>query len=87
VQIYAEPPGQAVERPRRSLVGFRRLSLQPCESERVAIQIPLRYLAWFDASRDAFVLEEGAHRLVVARHAEDQGIGVDLTLKACVVGR
>ena len=87
VQIYAEPPGQAVERPRRSLVGFRRLSLQPGEIERVAIQIPLRCLAWFDASRDAFVLEEGAHRLVVARHAEDQGIGVDLTLKACVVGR
>jgi beta-glucosidase len=86
VQIYAEPPGQAVERPRRSLVGFRRLSLQPGQSERVAIQIPLRRLAWFDASRDAFVLEGGAHRLVAARHAEDQGIGVDLTLEAGVVG-
>jgi beta-glucosidase len=86
LQIYAEPPGQSVERPRRSLVGFRRLSLQPGQSERVAIQIPLRRLAWFDASRDAFVLEGGAHRLVAARHAEDQGIGVDLTLEAGLAG-
>ncbi|MCP9786642.1 beta-glucosidase family protein [Cyanobium sp. N5-Cardenillas] len=86
VQIYAEPPGQAVERPRRSLVGFRRLSLQPGQSERVAIEIPLRRLAWFDASRDAFLLEGGPHRLIVARHAEDRGIGVDLTLEAGVVG-
>lgn len=87
VQVYAEPPGQAAERPRRSLVGFRRLSLQPGQSERVAIQIPLRCLAWFDASRDAFVLEGGHHRLVVARHAEDEGISVDLPLEAGVVGR
>jgi beta-glucosidase len=87
VQVYAEPPGQAEERPRRSLVGFRRLSLQPGQSERVAIQIPLRCLAWFDASRDAFVLEGGHHRLVVARHAEDEGISVDLPLEAGVVGR
>ncbi len=87
VQIYAEPPGQAVERPRRSLVGFRRLSLQPGQSERVAIQIPLRRLAWFDESRDAFVLEGGPHRLLVARHAEEHGIGVDLELEAGVVGR
>lgn len=87
VQIYAEPPGKAVKRPRRSLVGFRRLSLQPGQSERVAIQIPLRRLAWFDASHDAFVVEGGRHRLVVALHAEDEGIGVDLALEAGVVGR
>ena len=53
-----------------------------CRSE-----IPLRRLAWFDEARDAFVLEGGRHRLVVARHAEDQGIGVDLELEARVVGR
>ncbi len=29
-----------------------------------------------------FVLEGGRHRLVVARHAEDDGIGVELTLEA-----
>ena len=87
VQVYVEPPGRAVERPRRTLVGFRRVSLPPGQKERVAIRIPQRRLAWFDAARDAFVLEAGRHRLVVARHAEDKGIGVDLALESAVVGR
>jgi beta-glucosidase len=87
VQVYAEPPGRAVERPRRTLVGFAKLNLPPGRSQRVAIPIPLRRLAWFDEARDVFLLEGGQHRLVVARHAEDGGIGVDLRLEAAVVGR
>ena len=87
VQVYVEPPGRAVERPRRTLVGFHRVSLPPGQKERVAIRIPQRRLAWFDAARDAFVLEASHHRLVVARHAEDEGIGVDLALESAVVGR
>ena len=87
IQVYAEPPGRAVERPRRTLVGFHRLSLQPGQSERVAVRVPLRRLAWFDQTCDAFVLEGGRHRLLVARHAEEEGIGVDLSLEAGVVGR
>ena len=76
-----------MERPARFLVGFTRVNLEPAQSERVMIEIPLRRLAWFDEARDAFVLEGGGHRLVVARHAEDEGIGVDLALEAQVVGR
>jgi beta-glucosidase len=80
VQVYVEPPGNAVERPQRTLAGFGRVNLQPGRSQRVRIRIPLHHLAWFDPARDGFVLEGGRHRLVVARHAEDDGIGVDLEL-------
>ncbi|MEB3200641.1 MAG: fibronectin type III-like domain-contianing protein, partial [Synechococcaceae cyanobacterium] len=80
VQVYVEPPGEAVERPRRTLAGFSRVNLRPGGSQRVRIRIPLRRLAWFDPARDGFMLERGRHRLVVARHAEDDGIGVDLEL-------
>lgn len=87
VQVYLEPPGEAVERPRRTLVGFARVCLAADASRRVAVEIPLRRLAWFDQGRDAFMLESGRHRLLVARHAEDGGIGVDLDLVGGVVGR
>jgi beta-glucosidase len=87
VQIYAEPPGLAVERPKRTLVGFNRVRLEPGQSQRVAMEIPLRRLAWFDETLDAFVLEAGRHRLLVARHAEDEGIGVEVELESLVVGR
>jgi len=70
VQIYVEPPAREVPRPRRQLVAFRRLELDPGERRRLELVIPLRRLAYFDAIRDAFVLEAGRHRLVAARHAD-----------------
>jgi beta-glucosidase len=87
VQVYVEPPGLAVERPARFLAGFARIGLEPAESRRLSILIPLRRLAWFDERRDVFVLEAGKHRLLFARHAEDHGIGMDLELEDQVVGR
>jgi beta-glucosidase len=86
VQVYLEPPGLLLERPRRSLVAFQRVLLQPGEQKSVRLRIALRHLACFEPERDAFVLEGGLHRLVVARHADDQGQAVALELPARVVG-
>jgi beta-glucosidase len=87
VQVYAEVPGLAVERPRRMLVGFKRVRLEAAASARVVVVIPLRQLAYFDEGRDAFVVEAGMHRLRVCRHAEDDGIGADLQLAETMLGR
>jgi beta-glucosidase len=86
VQVYVEPPAVAVERPERFLAGFARLALRPHQAERVVIPIPLRRLAYFDESRDAFVVEGGEHRVRVARHAEDEGMVVTLWIDETVVG-
>ena len=86
VQVYLEPPGLLMERPRRTLVAFQRVSLGAGEQRRLALTIPLRRLACFDPSRDGFVLEGGPHRFVLARHADDSGLVVDLVLEACELG-
>jgi beta-glucosidase len=85
VQVYLEPPGLLLERPQRALVAFQRLSLPAGEQRRLVMMIPLRQLAFFDRQRDAFVVEEGVHRLVVACHAEDPGQMVCLELQAAVL--
>ena len=86
LQLYLEPPGRAVERPARLLVGFQRLTLAVAESRRVELTIPLRRLAYFDETLDAFVLEAGRHRLRLARHAEAEGLIVELELEATRLG-
>jgi len=86
VQLYLEPPAQAVERPARSLVGFGRLQLEPGQAQRLELAIPLQRLAYFDAGADAFRLEAGLHRLVVARHAEDPGLAVEVEVRAMQLG-
>jgi beta-glucosidase len=86
VQVYLEAPGQAVERPARTLVGFGRLELEPGQAQRLELAIPLQSLAYFDEGADAFRLEAGPHRLVVARHAEDQGLAVEVWVGAMLLG-
>jgi beta-glucosidase len=86
VQVYLEPPGLLLERPSRTLVAFQRLSLPAGEQRRLALILPLRELACFNPQVDAFVLEEGLHRLVVASHADDPGQAVTLVLHARELG-
>jgi beta-glucosidase len=86
LQVYLEPPGLLMERPPRTLVAFQRLELEPGEQRRISLDIPLRRLACFDEERDGFTLEAGRHRLVVARHADDPGLGMELTLAATFLG-
>ena len=86
VQVYLEPPGREVERPARTLVGFGRLPLEPGQAQRLELAIPLQRLAYFDAGADAFRLEAGPHRVVVARHAEDPGLAVEVEVGAMLLG-
>ncbi|WP_231597773.1 beta-glucosidase [Synechococcus sp. CBW1002] len=87
VQVYLEPPGRQVERPARVLVGFQRASMAMAEQRRLVLRIPLRRLAYFEESSDGFVLEPGLHRLVVARHAEDAGLALELQVEGRILGR
>ncbi|WP_255145390.1 glycoside hydrolase family 3 C-terminal domain-containing protein [Synechococcus sp. ATX 2A4] len=80
LQVYVEPPGLRLPRAARQLVGFQRLSLDAGQALPITLLIPLRRLAYFDEARDAFVLEAGCHRVLVAPHAEARGLAVELTL-------
>jgi beta-glucosidase len=86
VQVYGEPPGTLVERPARMLVAFQRFELEPGRSRRLSLAIDLQRLAYFDEASDGFRLEPGQHRLVVARHAEDEGLAVTIQLEARALG-
>ena len=86
VQIYLEPPGLSVQRPARTLVAFARVPLAAGESQRLALTIPLRRLAFFDVARDGFALEAGVHSLVVACHSDDPGLVCALELAAAFLG-
>jgi len=85
VQVYLEAPGLLVERPARQLVAFGRLNLVPGEVRTLTLAISLQRLAFFDETSDAFRLEAGLHRLVVARHAEADGPAVELQLRETVL--
>jgi beta-glucosidase len=87
LQIYLEPPGLAVQRPTRVLVGFARVPLAAGTCQRITLTIPLQRLAFFDVHQNGFMIEAGIHRLVVARHSEEPGLACELLLGATFLGR
>ena len=85
VQCYASAPDSTIERPRRWLIGFQRVPLDPGATTRASIRVPLDRLAHWDESRDHFVVEGTRYDLVVAPHATDTGQSVSAEIGEHVV--
>ena len=59
VQLYISDPESSVERPAKELKGFKKVFLQPGESQTVTFEIPDSALSFFDAEQHKWVLEPG----------------------------
>jgi beta-glucosidase len=63
VQCYIGYPGAFVERPQKELKGFKRIHLDPGETQGVAFEIPIHDLAYYDDALAAWIVEPGIYRL------------------------
>jgi beta-glucosidase len=60
VQIYASYPESRVSRPRRQLVGFKRVLIKAGEKKTLSFDIQPQSIAYWDTAAHAFVVEKGA---------------------------
>jgi beta-glucosidase len=65
VQLYVAFPESRVERPRKLLRGFEKVSLAPRETRAVRFSLATRSLAYYDVSARAWRVEEAEHRVLV----------------------
>lgn len=65
VQIYASCLDTQVERHVKDLVGFGRLDLGPGETKVFSHTLKLKNLAWYDESRNDWIVQKGRYRLQV----------------------
>ena len=71
VQLYARHLGSKVDRPRKDLRGYQRVSLRPGETRTVSFALPARSLAYWDAAADRWVVESGPIELQAGASSED----------------
>lgn len=69
VQVYGAVSESRFERPRRRLIGFTRVELEPGTERQVDIGVDLRTLAVREAGK--WVVEPGRYEVTVARYAGD----------------
>jgi beta-glucosidase len=72
VQLYVAAIGSAVERARKELKAFARIALQPGETRTVRLSVPISQLAYYDETREEFVVEPLEYELFVGAHSLDQ---------------
>jgi beta-glucosidase len=70
VQLYVAARGSAVERAKKELKAFARVSLQPGETKAVPLVVPVADLAYYDAAA-GWVVEPIEYTVIVGRHALD----------------
>jgi beta-glucosidase len=80
VQVYASRPDGTVERPSRWLVGFAGASADPGQEVTVAVTVPGRSLAHWDAATHAWTVEPGRFHLAIGPSYGDQRLTTDLTV-------
>jgi beta-glucosidase len=70
VQVYAHDRTGVVLRPRRELVGFARVRLEPGEQQRVEVPVAVHSLTFWDVRSQRWELPQGKIDLEVARSSE-----------------
>lgn len=71
VQVYIKDSESLLPRPEKELKGFCKVCLEPGESKKVEVEIPLESLKYFDADKHEWVCENGAFTALVGAASDD----------------
>lgn len=71
VQLYVKHMDSKVERPLKELKGFRRIALQPGEQKTVTLELKGEQLAYWDATRHRFTVENGRVQVMIGSSSTD----------------
>ncbi len=71
VQLYFSDTATGLVRPAQELVGFRRISLAPNETQTVTFTVKLDQLAYLDLSGSTYILEPGPIDVLVGSSSDD----------------
>ncbi len=80
-QLYGRAVDPSVRRPRRELLGHRRVTLAPGESTRLLFDLPLSAFAFWDVAAGRWRVEPGAYELLAGASSEDVRLSTTITLE------
>ncbi|GAA0702691.1 glycoside hydrolase family 3 C-terminal domain-containing protein [Streptomyces thermocarboxydus] len=80
-QLYGRAVNASVPRPRRELLGHRRVTLAPGESTRLLFDLPLSAFAFWDVAAGRWRVGPGAYELLAGASSEDVRLSTTVTLE------
>ncbi len=86
VQLYVRYPESKVDRPRKQLRGFARVSVPPGARKTVTLRLAASDLAYWDKPRQAWVVEPGRVEMMVGPSSADADLGLRKTISVQAAG-
>ncbi|GAA2603445.1 glycoside hydrolase family 3 C-terminal domain-containing protein [Streptomyces roseoviolaceus] len=80
-QLYTRAVDPSVPRPRRELLGHRRVALAPGATTELSFEVPLTAFAFWDVAQDRWRVEPGAYELLAGASSEDVRLRTTVTLE------
>ncbi|MBN1873381.1 MAG: fibronectin type III-like domain-contianing protein, partial [Anaerolineae bacterium] len=81
VQLYVRHLHSTVERPKKELKGFKRITLQPGETQTVTLPLKAASLAYWDVDLRAWNVEAGKVRLLAGASSTDIKLMADIVVE------
>ncbi|MGW3729237.1 glycoside hydrolase family 3 C-terminal domain-containing protein [Streptomyces sp. NPDC000851] len=79
-QLYARAADPSVVRPRRELLGHRRITLAPGATTRLTFELPLTAFEFWDVAHGRWRLEPGSYDILIGASSEDIRLRTTVTL-------
>jgi beta-glucosidase len=79
-QLYTRAAEASVPRPRRELLGHRRVTLAPGATAALSFEVPLAAFEFWDVAQDRWRLEPGAYELLAGASSKDVRLRTTVTL-------
>jgi beta-glucosidase len=80
-QLYVSKPTSTVKRAAQELKGFQKVLVKSGTSENVTIQIPAKELAYFDVTKNDWVVEKGTYLLKIGNSSRNILSEIAITVK------
>jgi len=71
VQLYISKTGSVVERADKELKAFKKIAIGAGKTENIALDIPVKDLAYYDVKTQKWVVEPGEYKLLVGTSSKD----------------
>ncbi len=82
VQVYVHPVKSVVGRPPRELKAFKKLPIEPGQSQTICLELNPKTFAFYDVLHGEWVVEPGLYLLEVASSSRDIHFTLEFTLEA-----
>ena len=80
VQIYVESPKTRIPRPKRTLVAFKRVYLNPAEGKLINFSLTEKDFEYFDPDLNDWYASKGRYRIVVATSSVDDVTSIEIDI-------